>query len=208
MKVTVYFEGASTGRGSKKSQIEARTSFQEFARKKGLKRMPRFIPCGDRRSAYEDFCTAVQTAREGEYIILLVDSEAPVVSSKLRWQHLKDRPGDDWSKPDGVSEEQVHLMVECMETWLIADRDALKKFYHNDNFLPNNISNRSNLEELSKAEVYNNLKAATKQCRRMKPYDKGQHSWKILKRASPSIVQEKCPHAKIFFEVLEKKCEL
>lgn len=35
---------------------------------------------------------------------------------------------DDWDL-DGVADEQIHLMVPTMEAWLVADPEALARFY-------------------------------------------------------------------------------
>ena len=75
--------------------------------------------------------------------MLLVDSEAPMLAAaqpgdasqpedRKRWQpwlHLKQRKGDDWDKPTGSEDLQCHLMVQCMEAWLLTDRETLKVFF-------------------------------------------------------------------------------
>ena len=55
-------------------------------------------------------------------------------------QHLMKRVGDEWSMA-GMEDEHIHLMVQVMESWVIADLEALKKFYGSDfnsNAIPKN----------------------------------------------------------------------
>ena len=61
------------------------------------------------------------------FVAMLIDSEDPVANGEKTWQHLKARDG--WDKPDGAKDEQVLLMTTCMETWIVADRAALKVHY-------------------------------------------------------------------------------
>jgi hypothetical protein len=56
--------------------------------------------------------------------MLLVDSEGPLAGSPCA--HLQARDG--WDLTD-ASDGVVHLMVEAMETWIIADPDALAAYY-------------------------------------------------------------------------------
>ena len=58
--------------------------------------------------------------------------------------HLMSRDG--WNLPD-ISAERYRLMVQMMEAWLVADRDALSRFYgqrFNANAIPETpTSNKS-----------------------------------------------------------------
>ncbi len=204
-EVKVYFEGCRTGANSRKAKIEARMAFEKLAIKLGLTNKPRFIPCGSRSSAFDDFCSALSVAKEGTLPLLLVDSEAPVTHPTC-WEHLKNRPGDGWDKPAGAEEKHVYLMVECMENWFIADAKALENFYKNDDFLPKNIPARKDVEHIGKDEVFTALEAATARCKRKGQYHKGRHSWKLLALLDPETISKKSPHAKRFFDFLKELC--
>jgi hypothetical protein len=56
--------------------------------------------------------------------LLLVDSEGPVTSTPRH--HLTTT--DAWNLA-GISDDQCHLMVELMESWFLADPEALAAFY-------------------------------------------------------------------------------
>jgi len=76
VKVKIYVEGGGDTRDLK---TQCRQGFSEFFRKAGLEgHMPRIVAGGSRGRAFADFCTALKQAREGDFIVLLVDSEAAV----------------------------------------------------------------------------------------------------------------------------------
>ena len=125
MSANVYVEG---GGNSKSLKSDCRRGFRKFVENAGLAgKMPRIVACGSRNDAFDDFKTAVAT---GQSALLLVDAEGPVTASGP-WQHLKDR--DNWARPEAATEDHCHLMVQVMESWFLADMDALEKFY-GDNF--------------------------------------------------------------------------
>ena len=74
----------------------------------------KLTPWGSRSDAYRRFRTAVRD-QEADVVILLVDSEGPVHAAPKR--HLADRDG--WN-PDFAGDNVVHLMVQSMETWIVA----------------------------------------------------------------------------------------
>ena len=76
MTVKVYVEGGGDGRDLR---TRCRKGFSAFFEKAGLAgRMPRVVACGSRESAFDRFRTAFAARKAGEFVALLVDSEAPV----------------------------------------------------------------------------------------------------------------------------------
>ena len=108
--------------------------------------MPRIVACGSRRDAYESFETA--QVKMGN-AMLLVDAEAPV-TSQGPWQHL--RAIDGWARPPNATDEQCHLMVQVMESWFLADADALSSFY-GQGFRKQALPQNPNVEDVSKQDV-------------------------------------------------------
>lgn len=98
-------------------KTECRKGFCSFLEQAGFKgRLPRIVAAGGRSRAYDQFCTAKATCQQGDVVVLLVDSEAPVAvaaKSARPWEHVKNRQGDGWSKPDGAADDDLHFMVEC-----------------------------------------------------------------------------------------------
>jgi hypothetical protein len=127
--VTIYMEG---GGDSWHLKAQLRQGMDGFLSSlKTLAQSQRWkwklTPCGSRREAYDAFMNARRRPKNGELIVLLVDSEGPV-ATMTRVQHLQGHRGDRWNLR-GVAENTVHLMIQCMETWIVADPDALLAYY-------------------------------------------------------------------------------
>jgi hypothetical protein len=197
--VKAFVEGGGDARGP---NDRCRRGFGEFLKKAGFHRMPRVVACGSRERAYDSFCKAVKGAEANEFIVLLVDSEGPVggPDDAPAWQHLK--AGDNWPQPPGATDEQAHLMVQCMETWFLADREYLAAFY-GQGFIPARLPANRDVEKVGKSEVMNGLKMATRGTKKGE-YSKGSHSFEILKGIDPRKIKA-LPHAATFMAVLEAK---
>ncbi len=196
--VKLFVEG---GGDSDALKTECRQAFTKLLERAGVKgRMPRVVACGARRNAFEQFCTALEG--KGDLAILLVDAES-AVTHKSPWDHVATREGDKWVRPKGATEEQLHLMVECMESWFLADPRALAAFYGRGFHASKLPTGKP--ESLSKADLYSKLKEATKDTKTKGSYGKGAHSFKLLATLDPSLVAAACPWAAKFFESLRKQ---
>jgi hypothetical protein len=194
--VKLFVEG---GGDSKTLRTECREGFAAFLRKAGCGAMPRIVASGSRGSAYGDFCTAVSN---GQPALLLIDSEAPVDEQHSRswkpWAHLAQRQGDEWPKPKGAEDKDCHLMVQCMESWLLADRQTLETFF-GQGFKANALPAQSRpIEGIDKATLYSALKTASADCKTKASYGKGEHSFKLLVLTDPQKVTAASPWAARF----------
>lgn len=199
-QIKLYVEGG--GEHQRDLADSCRRGFSEFFGKMGFLKHPRIIACGTRRQAYEDFCTAVKQANSEDLIFLLVDSEDPV-SGNSPWDHLYQRKEDRWRKPSGVSDEQAHLMVQCMEAWFLADRDALVKYFKKGFSQAALPAVARPIEEISRYEAYDSLKKSTKD-RGKNVYEKGRDSFGILGLIDPQKVTIASAWAKRLEDTLRK----
>lgn len=120
----IYVEGAGE---SNQLRIRCREGFTNLLKNCGFEgRLPRIVACGGRDIAFDKFKTAIKEGNRA-YVALLVDSEDPVAHIEKPWEHLKKR--DKWICPAGAIDDQVFLMTTCMETWIISDRDSLRRRY-------------------------------------------------------------------------------
>ena len=198
MSVKIYVEGGAPGGLGR----ECRRGFGRFLERAGLRgKMPRIIACGDRGKAYDRFCTAQRNAKANEFVVLLVDSEESVEEGVGPWVFLRLRDG--WDKPDGTSNDNAHLMVQCMEAWFLADRDIIAQFF-GDGFNANSLPNRSDVENIPKPDLYNALRGATRTSRRGE-YAKGPHSFDLLAQLDPQKVIRASPYAKRLVDTLLAK---
>lgn len=168
--------------------------------------------------------TRSRTGPLGVLCVLLVDSEDPVPSelpkplvetpeerevrehadAQARKDYLVQR--DHWEL-NGYPPEQIHLMVQCMETWIVADPDGLRKYYKK-NFHPERLPVRSNLEDEPKDQVALKFAAATRETGKEYAADgtaKGRHSGKILSFLSAGAVAKRCPRFATFTAWLGKR---
>ena len=199
MSVKIYVEGGAPGR----LERECRRGFSEFLKSAGLRdKMPRIIACGSRDMAYDRFCTAQRNAQGNKFIVLLVDSEEGAEGNIGPWAFLKRRD-DNWNKPDGTSDDNAHLMVQCMEAWFFADRDTLAQFFGHG-FRANALPNRPDVENIPKPDLYNALRGATRDSRKGE-YGKGRHSFDLLAQLDPQKVTRASPYAKRLVDTLLAK---
>lgn len=168
-EIAIYVEG---GGDTAQQKAELRVGFDELLRhQKQAARNKRLgwklVPTGSRNNAYQSFMAAVQRSNSSTVCVLLVDSEAGLaaetkgmadVNAQVRKVHLTKRDGWDLSE---AAPQQIHLMVQCMETWIVADPGALGTFY-GKGFHARSLPIRENLEEEPKSEVYDKLAKATK----------------------------------------------
>ncbi len=198
MKIKLYVEGGGSSRALKRA---CRRGFRKFIEKSGLKgTMPEIVASGSRRNAYEDFRTRQRnTAAKNEGPMLLLDAER-AVGETGPWQHLKDRDG--WDRPDGATDDQCHLMVQAMESWFLADRTALEKYYGQD-FQETALPSNPQIEQVSKNDVLGGFRQATRGTTKGR-YDKGRHSFEILAKIDPEKVTDASRHARRFVETLQK----
>jgi hypothetical protein len=210
-EIAVYIEGGGNG---KEQKAELRRGFDalfaeektKVARRRGSLK---FVCCGGRQEAYEAFTNSLHV-NSTVISALLVDSETampPVPANRtddgrVRVAHLRQKEGTDgrgqgdgWKLPDDLA-PRVHLMVQCMEAWIVADPDNLEQFYK-QKFKRNSLPKRGNLEEEAKADVYEKLKSATKDTQKG-TYGKIDHASKLLETIDPNKISEHCPRFVIF----------
>ena len=201
MSVRVYVEG-----GGDRAELKSRCreGFAKLLAKAGFAgRLPRVVACGSRNAAFDSFRTALRST--SDYPILLVDSEDTVRDANLpdadpsgAWRHLSERDG--WTRPDGAEDHQAQLMVTSMETWLLADRQALVAYFPNMNTraLPpdTELENRRRQEVLSALE--NAARPSTKG-----NYSKARDSFAVLAQANPDALKNRLPHFRRLLETLE-----
>jgi hypothetical protein len=200
--VKIYVE--SGGDHNKDLETQCRRGFSEFFRKAGLGgRMPRVVKCGGRGHAYATFRTARENPGQRDFPILLVDSEAPVTQADP-WEHVKQRPGDGWERPRGASPDQIHFMVQAMEAWFHADKEAVATYY-GQRFHVAALKSRPDIDNIPRADLDKGMKQATKDCQKGE-YSKGQHSFQILALIDPAKVRAASPkHAGRLLDVLDRE---
>ena len=101
--------------------------------------------------------------------------------------------------PDG----SVHLMVQCMEAWFLADRPALAQYY-GDGFIPSALPGNPRIEQVPKTDIMRGLENATKATQK-ETYHKTKHGFDLLGRIDPAAVRQVSPFADKLVEILLAK---
>lgn len=165
---------------------------KEAARNKALPW--KVVCCGTRNEAFQRFQNAVNSSADAVNV-LLVDSEGPVNQSPRL--HLRDR--DKWNL-SFTSEETIHLMVQAMETWIVADSEVLKGYY-GQGFRANKLPRATDLETVPKPTIERSLGEATKDTQKGR-YHKIRHASDLLKLIDVESVKARCDHCQRLFDDL------
>jgi hypothetical protein len=204
----IYAEG---GGHTADQKADLRRGFDGLLKKWKLqasaKRLSLRVVCaGGRDQAYGAFINALRTNPDVANV-LLVDSETLVAihdgnatqDSRVRVAHLTHR--DKWDFAEAQA-DRVHLMAQCMETWIVADEDALEEFYR-QRFVRNALPTRLNLEEEPKKDVYDKLAKATRATQKGE-YGKIKHASQLLQRIDPAKIAQRCPRFALLTSWLEQ----
>lgn len=166
---------------------ECRRAFKQMLEKAEIKDKPRVVVCGARKQAYDQFCNELASGLNQAWLLVDAEELAPALkpdSVADPWAHVKARQGDKWEQPSGATEKHLHLMNVTMETWLLCDRDALRKNFGSKINESKLLPADSSLETKTKQDINNALAAAVKDTPSEK-YSKGSHSFKILADVDP-----------------------
>lgn len=200
-EIRLYVEGAR----DTTSSSALRNAFGAFlraahdeARRRGVRW--KVIACGSREEALRDFRIGCRN-NPGAANLLLVDAEGPVDSQPR--EHLVRTLR---RVPDDLMDEQVHLMVQSMEAWLIADPDALARYYR-DGFNPRALPAAPNVETVPKGDLVPALERATTNTQKGK-YHKTRHAFHLLGMIDPARVKERAPHCRRLFDTLRTLLDL
>ena len=137
-----------------------------------------------------------------------IDKRAETLSDNARcrsacrtaWAHLAQHDG--WQQPAGAADADCHLMVQCMEAWLIADPATLRGHFgqcFKTNALP---TSRQTIETAPTSSLFAALDKATAACGRDGRYNKGKHSFRLLEQIDATVVCSASPWAARFVAAL------
>ena len=194
--VAIYMEGGGRGPGARAALRRGMDvllgSLKQAARDRSMRW--KLVCCGPRDEAFRSFRNA---ARNGEaaIVLLLVDAEGPVATGPR--EHLQ--AGDKWDMT-GVDAQSVHLMVQTMEAWIVADVDALSRYY-GQGFNAGALPRAADPESVAKREVERSLRRATEHTGKGR-YRKIAHASDLLQRIDAETVRARCRHCQRLFDEL------
>lgn len=127
----------------------------------------------------QDFRDAFKTHRDA-WDVLLLDSEDPQ-EFQLRKKSL-----------EGCDPDSIFWMVQIMESWFLADIDALKALFGGSVTTGN-----PNVEQIPKEDMLERLKKAANG-----EYHKVKHGTKLLGLVDPAKVRKAAPHCDRMFTAI------
>lgn len=194
--IAIFMEGG--GKGVRRTTLrKGMDSFLRSAKAAARRKSLRWqlVACGPRNEAYRQFSQAI-AQRPKDMLFLLVDSEDEVKGSPRL--HLQARDG--WDRLSDSGEEGIQLMVRTMETWLIADVEALRSYYGRG-FNANPLPKEENLEKVPKQVVSSGLDRATAKTQKG-TYHKIRHASDLLALIDVEKARARCPHCERLFDAL------
>ncbi len=177
-EIRVYFEGTDA----------LRQGFAAFFGKAKIGSNVQFIAAGNGISALKK----ADKSHPNAWNILLKDSEGPVQPDSLRTLGI----GRKYAR-------NVFWMVELMESWFLADPEALASYY---GFSGAKIRQTSNVERVPKSEVLKRLKDATRRTSKGE-YNKVTHAPDLLMRLDPVRVKQRAENCRKLFEAIAARID-
>lgn len=178
-EIRIYFEGHALLKPGFDGFFK---ELHERARKQ--RRGFHLIPSKSGAQARRDFGIAL-TVNPKAWNVLLLDSEGPYDGRRAR-----------------THRNSVFWMVEMMESWFHADKEALAEFY-GDGFKSAALKANPKVELISKKDLKAGLKAATRNTKKGDYFDnKTSHASKLLAIVKPDLVRQAAPNCDRLFKAL------
>ena len=187
-EIRIYFEGSA----------RLREGFNKLIRptiERASHNSVRFnlIAGGSTEETIKDFKKA-ESSHTDAYIVMLIDSDQAYDSGLL--MNVRSQIGAN------VQDEQIHFMVQVMESWFLADRDTLKKYYGRE-FQERRLPQNSAVEQIPKSDVIAGLENATRGTSKGK-YHKTRHAPQLLSNLDADKVCSAAPSCKRLFDALQQ----
>lgn len=194
-EIRLYIEGGGETRGMQAPLREAFQTFLAPLREQARARRVGWsvVLCGGIGQTFDAFTNALED-HPNALNILLVDADAPVEDGRTPAQHLASM--HQWRvQPD--ASKGCHLMVQVMESWFVADRQALRLFYRSA-LVESALPATTNIETVPKDDIMAALDKATRGS-----YHKGKHAPKLLGLLDCETVKAASPHCRGLFACIE-----
>jgi hypothetical protein len=188
--VRFYFEG----------DPKLRPGFNEFLKtviQVARERRIRFDLVACKSRVIERFVAGLREYPDAHSVLLIDADIKSSIPSLLNT--VKSHP--KWNLPVEVADGQINFMVQVMESWFLADIEAIRKYYGNS-FNISSLPRDNNVEQIPKSDVMSGLKNATAGTSK-KAYHKTRHAPVLLASIDATKVRAAAPHCDRLFKELE-----
>ena len=187
-EIRIYFEG---NRDLKRGFHSFFSKLHDLARSKNCQ--VRWISTGGK--PVPDYRDALCT-HPNAWNVLLKDSDRP--DSGRLFQELSRQ-----EKLNASLADSVFWMVQVMESWFLADSEALGKYY-GQGLKARLLRANPEVEQIRKEDVLRKLRTATKDTQKGE-YDKRKHAPDLLSRIDPERVSKASPNCRRIFDIIAEK---
>lgn len=199
MRAVVYVQGGSSRRSERTRFLLA---MRAFLRNGGTHAgnpppAPGVVVCGSRGEALRKFRKACSRP-SAVTPLLLVDAEGPVDWGRGSARDHLQRV-DNWDLRF-TDDRSVHLMVQFMEAWFVADPETVEAYY-GKGFRKKALPAATDPERVGKSQVLTALKQATAGTRRRR-YDKTRDAPALLELLDSRGVAARCRGCARLFSAL------
>lgn len=191
MRVCLYVEGGPKGTHANGLRLFRNGFKQHLVKLDPRLKAMEVSPCGSAEETIRDYARAVRENGSDFVPSLLVDSDAPVIANSPA-EHLRTKL--DSAHVPREARANIFLMVQCMESWFVADPTALKACF-GDRLRENVLRLNQDIEAVSKRDVLGALKAAV-EATPAGDYHKVRHGAKILENLNPETVAQRSKPAR------------
>ena len=161
------------------------------------------VPCGGIEETVWLFLAKARAVLNAD-AVLVVDSDNEVTEEPLMHLVADERfvGNEKCAELANADPDMVHLMVQCMESWLIADPAGLSRAY-GGGFEESALPITDDPESVPKSELGEALYEATKNTA-LRKYRKISHLPAIFGAIDGRVVRERCKHFDMLCSVLEE----
>lgn len=179
-RVVIHFEGNGKLKEGFRKLFERRVKVKFI-----------LIAGGSNAETVKDFLRSCRQ-NPSDLNVLLIDSEGPAQSVSEAMRALRSRRY--WNANAAPEDERINFMVQAMEAWFIADRNALKRHF-GKGFGVGSLPNPQNAESVSPKDLTDSINQALRAIggRRRRKYDKVRDGARLLALIDESTVRRNCP---------------
>ena len=201
MKVRLYVEG-----GPKGTHADGLRRLRNGLKQHLMRLDPKLpsldvSPCGSTDETIRDYARAVRECESDCTPALLVDSDTPVLASPA--QHLGQKLNS--ARVPKSARQDLFLMVQCMEAWLLTDQVALEKCY-GSSVRTVHFPLNPDIEAVQKQDIFAALDAAARGTP-TRHYHKVRDGARILAELRPESVAGRSKHARALHKFLRESVE-
>jgi hypothetical protein len=108
-----------------------------------------------------------------------------------------------WNAGGFCSDEQLHLMVQAMEAWFVADPQSLRRRF-GQSYTTGHLPSPQSAETVSAADLLTGIRRGLPQSRRRRGYDKVSDGVELLRLIDVEVVSQHCGHFRRLWAFLDR----